>query len=121
VLDGDGVKGFTTPLATLHRFQGWADKFLATPVNGIEDLYLNAGYASKGVGPLETLGVTASWHEFESQRLSIDYGSELDLQLQGKFRRLTGTLKYAHYDAHATTPAAVRDTDKLWVQLEFVW
>ena len=24
-------KGFTTPLATLHKFQGWADKFLTTP------------------------------------------------------------------------------------------
>ena len=25
---GDSVKGFTTPLATLHKFQGWADVFL---------------------------------------------------------------------------------------------
>jgi len=121
VLQGNGIKGFSTPLATLHRFQGWADKFLATPVNGIEDLYANAGYMKKGVGPLETLGLTASWHDFKSERLSIDYGSELDLQLQGKYRRFTGTLKYSHYDAAATTPAAVRDTDKLWVQLDFVW
>ena len=121
MLQGDGVKGFTTPLATLHRFQGWADKFLATPVNGIEDLYVNAGYSKKGVGPLETLGVTASWHDFKSERLSIDYGSELDLQLQAKYRRFTGLLKYAHYNAAASTPTAVRDTDKLWVQLDFVW
>ena len=28
ILEGDGSKGFTTPLATLHKFQGWADKFL---------------------------------------------------------------------------------------------
>ena len=27
---GDGT-GFVTPLATLHKFQGWADKFLSTP------------------------------------------------------------------------------------------
>jgi hypothetical protein len=121
VLQGDGVKGFTTPLATLHRFQGWADKFLATPVNGMQDLYLNAGYMTKGVGVLETLGFSASWHDFDSQRLSINYGKELDLQLQGKYRRFTGTLKYAHYNAAASTPAAVRDTDKLWVQLDFLW
>ena len=36
-MEGNGVKGFTTPLASLHKFQGWADKFTATPANGIED------------------------------------------------------------------------------------
>ncbi len=30
VLEGDGVKGFTTPLATVHKFCGWADKFTTT-------------------------------------------------------------------------------------------
>jgi hypothetical protein len=121
VLEGNGVKGFTTPLATLHKFQGWADKFLATPVNGIEDIYLNAGFLMKGVGPLETLGVTASLHDYQSERLSINYGHELNLQLQGKFRRFTGTVKYADYNAASTTPAAVRDTSKLWLQVDFVW
>ena len=29
---------FQTPLATLHKFQGWADKFTVTPPNGIQDL-----------------------------------------------------------------------------------
>jgi hypothetical protein len=121
VLEGDGVKGFSTPLATLHRFQGWADKFLTTPVNGLEDRYLNAGYLKKGVGPLETLGLTASWHDYKSERLSIDYGGELNLQLQAKYRRFTGTLKYANYNAASTTPTAVRDTQKLWAQLDFIW
>ena len=27
-LEGDGARGFSTPLATLHAFQGWADVFL---------------------------------------------------------------------------------------------
>src|SRR5690349_6448806 len=42
-MEGDGVKGFTTPLATLHKFNGWADKFLTTPINGLDDQYLTAG------------------------------------------------------------------------------
>jgi hypothetical protein len=121
VLEGDGIKGFTTPLATLHKFQGWADKFLATPVNGLEDKYVNLGYLKKGFGPLETLSVAFSWHDYDSERLSINYGQELDLQLQGKFRRFTGTLKYADYNAAATTPLAVRDTSKFWAQLDFTW
>jgi hypothetical protein len=121
VLEGDGAKGFSTPLATLHKFQGWADKFLTTPVNGLKDTYANLGYLKKGVGPLETLGLTASWHDYESERLSINYGDELNLQLQTKFRRFTGTLKYADYNAAATTPTAVRDTSKFWAQLDFIW
>ena len=121
VLQGDGVKGFTTPLATLHKFQGWADKFLGTPVNGMTDLYANFSYSRKGVGPLDTIGFTASWHDFESERLSIDYGTELDLQLQARYRRYTGTLKYADYNAKAATPVAVRDTKKFWAQVDFTW
>ena len=121
VLEGNGVKGFVTPLATLHRFQGWADKFLVTPVNGIKDAYANLGYQKKGVGPLETLAFSASWHSYDSERLNIDYGSELDLQLQVKFHRFTGTLKYAAYEAAATTPLTVRDTNKLWAQVDFAW
>ncbi|MES1263118.1 MAG: alginate export family protein, partial [Peristeroidobacter soli] len=36
IMEGNGLpgtagKGFTTPLASLHKFQGWADKFLTTP------------------------------------------------------------------------------------------
>jgi len=121
VLQGNGVKGFTTPLATLHKFQGWADKFLTTPVNGIVDLYANGGYLRKGFGPLETFSINAIWHDFESERAGIDYGQELDIQLQGKYRRFTGTLKYADYKAAASTPLAVRDTRKLWAQIDFVW
>jgi hypothetical protein len=121
LLEGDGTKGFATPLATLHKFQGWADKFLATPVNGLADLYVNAGYTRKGVGLLDTVSLAASWHDYESDIASLDYGSEWDLQLSAKFRRFTGTVKFADYSAAATTPLAVRDTRKLWAQLDYVW
>jgi hypothetical protein len=117
VLDGDGAKGFTTPLATLHRFDGWADKFLVTPPNGLERRYATLGYAMKGVGLIETLSATAVYHEFDSSRGRLDYGSELDLQVQAKWRRFSGLLKYADYraDGFAT------DTTKYWVQIEFIW
>ena len=44
MLEGNGTIGFSTPLATLHIFQGWADVFLTTPTTGIEDFYVKAGY-----------------------------------------------------------------------------
>lgn len=41
----DGDIGFRTPLATLHKFNGYADVFLVTPDDGLTDLY--AYYAFK--------------------------------------------------------------------------
>ena len=117
VLQGDGVKGFTTPLATLHKFQGWADKFLTTPGNGIDDRYLNLGFTLQAVGMLDTLAGQASYHDFAAQRISSDYGTEIDLQLQAKWRRFVGTVKYAKYTADQLFTA----TTKFWLQLEYAW
>lgn len=39
--DNNQTSAFQTPLATLHKFNGWADKFLATPGAGLEDTYLS--------------------------------------------------------------------------------
>lgn len=117
VLEGDGVKGFSTPLATLHLYQGWADKFLTTPANGIRDLYVTLRFAKKPVGWFESLSAIGSYHRFESERLSLDYGTELDLQLQAKWHRWTGVLKYADYRANGFAT----DTDKLWIQLELMY
>jgi hypothetical protein len=65
---------------------------------------------------LDTLGATLVYHRFESSRLGIDYGREIDLQLQARWHRLTGLIKYASYDAHAFAT----DTSKFWLQLEYV-
>ena len=117
VLEGDGVKGFTTPLATVHKFDGWADKFLTTPPNGLERRYVTLGYTTKGVGVLETVTANAVYHKFESNRLGIDYGSEVDLQVQGKWRRFNGMLQYADYSADRFAT----DTRKYWLQVDYVW
>lgn len=117
VLEGDGSKGFTTPLATLHRFQGWADKFLATPPDGIDDRYLTMGVMRQRWAALETVSIAATYHRYGAQRGSMRYGSETDLQAQAKWRRLTGTLKYAAYRADDL----LTDTTKWWLQMEYVW
>ncbi|HEY0942659.1 MAG TPA: hypothetical protein VGE08_21405 [Steroidobacter sp.] len=122
VLEGNGTIGFATPLATLHRFQGWADKFLTTPANGIDDRYVSLGYAAKGIARLDTLSASLVYRDFRSERLSEDLGDEVDLQLQAKYQRFVALLKVAFYDAHeGRTPAAYQDTTKFWAQLEYVW
>jgi hypothetical protein len=124
IMEGDGVKGFTTPLATLHKFQGWADKFLTTPANGIEDKYVNALVTLKGISIFDTLGLVASYHEYEAEHISRDYGNEWNISLAAKHKRFNLMLKYADYEEGApvvgVAPIA-RSTDKLWAQVEFVW
>jgi len=118
LLDGDGVKGFTTPLATLHKFQGWADKFLTTPANGIDDQYATFAWTAKGLGPFDTLTATAVYHDYQVKRLAANQGgSEVGLQLAAKWQRVTSILKYAEYN----TNSLFTDTRKIWVEFNFVW
>jgi len=72
VLGGDNEPGkaFRTPLATLHAFQGWADKFLATPDGGIEDLFATVKYKA---GRWNLTGV---YHDFSAETGGGDYGTE---------------------------------------------
>jgi hypothetical protein len=117
ILAGDGSKGFTTPLATLHMFQGWADKFLVTPVNGIDDRYLTAGVTQQRWAGFDRFAILASYHRYAAERGSMYYGSEVDLQAQAKWRRVTGTLKCADYRADNL----LTDTTKWWLQVEYIW
>jgi hypothetical protein len=119
VMEGNGVKGFTTPLATLHKFQGWGDKFLATPPNGMEDKYVNATLTFKGVGAIETLGLIASYHDYSAEAISADYGNEWNMSVAAKYKRVNVMLKYADYEQGVL--ASARNTEKLWMQMEFVW
>jgi hypothetical protein len=122
VLEGNGTVGFATPLATLHKFNGWADKFLVTPANGIDDRYASLGFAQKGMGLLESFSATLAYHTYESERLALDLGDELNVQVQAKYKRFLGTVKYADYDAQPIAATlAYQDTVKYWVMLDFLW
>ena len=111
VLGGSVKDGqFKTPLATLHKFNGWADKFLGTPANGLKDLFL----ALNGkVGPVKWLAV---YHDFSAESSSTDYGDEFDFQFLYKAPWKQGFgLKGAFYNAeeHST------DTRKIWIFTTF--
>jgi len=108
VLGSDGGIGFNTPLATKHKFQGWADQFLGTPGNGIEDLYLTVGTTVAGVKLL------AVYHDYESEASSADLGSEYGFIVAKKLGKNYGlSLKYSSYDASAESGKA--DKSKLWL------
>jgi hypothetical protein len=65
--------------------------------------------------------VSVVYRDFRTQQRDIDLGSEVDVQLQAKYGRVTALLKYADYAREAVTPAAYQDTRKVWAQLEYAW
>ena len=117
-LGGNGSTAFQTPLATLHAFNGWADKFLVTPANGLDDRYASVS-GKFGSGRLQDkLGWTVAWHDFNADRGGADYGREWDASLSfplpGGF---AGLLKVADY----RSDGFARDTRKIWLQVERSW
>jgi hypothetical protein len=110
VLASDNNVGFQTPYATLHKFQGWADKFLATPGAGIEDAYISV---DGKVGPV-VLG--AVYHDFQAESSSEDWGSEVDLVATWPvLSYLTLQAKYANFNSDSD---AYQDTEKLWLTVQ---
>lgn len=111
---------FSTPYGTNHKFNGFADKFLATPVQGLVDLNVMAGYASKEVGVLKAI-----YHDFSSDVGSLDYGKEIDLLYKRAIpgvKGLVGLLKYADFSSDnsgATLTGGDVDTQKFWVMLDY--
>lgn len=101
----DGGYGFSTPLATGHAFNGWADIFLVPGNSGMSDLFFSA--AGK-VGPVSLLGV---YHTYEPDEGDADLGDEINLQATMPLGGgVTAGLKYAGYSAGD----GGTDVDKIW-------
>jgi hypothetical protein len=115
LLGGDGVAAYSTPLATLHAFQGWADKFLATPAEGIEDSYVRFNYPFGKRGPFTSIAAVAVFHDYEADFGSAHFGQELNLQLVARTERTVLTAKYADYRADGL----FTDTEKLWLSVDY--
>ena len=111
VLGSDaGLASFRAPTATLHKFQGWTDKFLATPRTGVRDLYMKAATM---VGPANA---AVALHDFTAAEGGADYGREVDLSVSCPLGEKFGLLfKFARYRAneHAT------DTTKAWLVVSY--
>lgn len=118
VLGGDGTYGFSTPLATLHKWQGFADMFLGTPKDGIKDLHVSGSWSTKDVGPLKSLKLAIWYHDFEGENSSTDMGSEIDLLVAaGLGGGWSASAKYADYKSDGFVDTD--DTKKLWVTLGY--
>ena len=85
VLGGNGAVGFSTPLASLHLFQGWAEQFLTDPPNGVRDLYGRARYAFGLPMISGNAAATVVYHSFHADHVNLAYGDEWDGSLEAFF------------------------------------
>lgn len=127
VLEGNGFRSFTTPLATTHQFQGWADAWVQPLggnkgfVDGLKDLNFTLNVRPRIVGRPEIL---LRHHDFDDQRTGADLGREWDAQLLVAITpKLSWALKYADFQRARSVPlgtaAPPPSRTKVWVTLEF--
>lgn len=116
VLGTDNGVSFKTPLATLHKWQGFADAFLVTPADGIKDFNVNASWSTKDVGAAKTLKLAIWYHDFEGEDSGVDMGSEVDLLVAAGLGNGWGVAaKYADYSGEDFQT----DRQKLWLTLAY--
>jgi hypothetical protein len=129
----DGRYAFQTPLGTNHLFQGWADHFLTTPRQGIEDYFFTfSGKVEKAVlyaeyhvfksdERFETLGSTATGRRFGNR-----YGTEFDASVMYPFTdKFWGKIEYAkfneddQYGPNSSSPFRKGDKEIVWVTTQY--
>jgi hypothetical protein len=110
VLQGHGANDkFTTPLATGHAFNGWAEIFLNTPNNGLTALSISA---ESGVPWINGLSLAVIYYDFSSETGDQHFGHEVDARVEYRVipfdKNLLLGVKVGDFigDEIATLPAA---------------
>jgi hypothetical protein len=102
-------------LATLHAFNGWADKFLTTPANGLRDLYADVAIKLPAIARIKGAIARLQYYDFNATRGSIDYGREWGLMLGVPItKQISTTVKFSRYNANSFAS----DTSKFWFAVE---
>ncbi len=114
--DGAGAR-FQTPFATMHKFNGFADLFLSTPANGLQDYYVTLAKKFPSVKSLPGLNASVSYHKFDSDKLNLKYGDEVDATLGFKISKFSIAAKYANYNSKGFSV----DTEKFWFDLGYAF
>lgn len=130
----DSKYAFQTPFGTNHLFQGWVDKFLATPKEGIRDTFVTATYR------YDDFLFFADYHVFNSDddfytvgsgtaKTGSKYGTEWNVAATYNYNKnIMAKIEYGKYtegDHYAALPSTldttagnggrIRNTDKLWL------
>lgn len=135
-----GKYAFQTPFGTNHLFQGWVDKFLATPLEGLQDSFVTATYKYGDFVFFADYHVLKSDQDFHTVGSGAatngnKFGTEWNVATTYNYsKNIMAKLEYGRFsesDHYALLPTAtpannataiananrgrVRDTDKLWL------
>lgn len=116
----NGTYAFQTPFGTNHLFQGWVDKFLATPKDGIKDTFVTATYR------LDDFLFFADYHLINSDKdfsqvggghkygkewnAAVTYNVNSNIMTKLEYGKFTESDEYK-----ITATSRIRDTEKLWL------
>jgi len=106
-----------TPMATFHKWDGWADQFLTTPAKGLERVFASATYKFSTIKAIPGLNAQVIYHDFHSDIGHLAYGHEWDGAVGWKTGPITWLAKYADYTARL----AGTNTRKFWLQAEYAF
>ena len=113
VLGSDGgAATFRAPLATLHKFQGWTDKFLIPPPGGVRDAWFSVA------GKVRGANVSGVYHRFSADDGGADYGSEIGVSI---VKPIADYLDFQFKAARYSADEYATDTTKLWVVFNWHW
>ena len=110
----NGAFAFRTPLATGHKFNGFADAFLVTPAGGLRDYYINAGTTIPGVN----IKAMAAYHYFTGDNTTSELGQELDFVLAKKINE-NATVIFKAAFLEGENGVASRDRISIQLDLKF--
>jgi hypothetical protein len=136
----NGEYAFQTPFGTNHLFQGWVDKFLTTPLEGIRDTFVTATYK---IGDF-TFFADYHWLDSDENFHTVGggmaangdrYGKEWNVAASYAYNaNISAKVEYGkftegdHYALLANTADSTtgnrgrfRDTDKLWLTLMYTF
>jgi len=112
----DGVASFRTPLATLHKFNGFADLFLVTPADGLEDFYIYYGIPFPKEWKMKG---KIAYHYFGGNDSIETLGQEFDAVVTKKLSdNVTLLGKFAYFNGQEGNLA---DRTKVTVDLTFAF
>lgn len=130
----DNEYAFQTPYGTNHLFQGWVDKFLATPRSGIKDTFVTATYKYDDFLFFADYHFINSDEDFNTvgggtKTNGDKYGKEWNVAATYNYsKNIMTKLEYGKFtedDNYAPTPNVadnvagnrnrIRDTEKLWL------
>lgn len=112
-LGSDNGVGYKFPLATLHKFNGYADRFVNTPAEGLGDLYATVGTT---VGPGIKLALT--YHHFWDDGLDLSFGNEIDVVVsKAVTKQVTVLAKGAMFEGENGQP----DVNRAILEVDIVY